>query len=85
MQIRLTNSFERDYRTLPTVLQKAVDQKLLLLLENFKSPSLQIKKMKGYTNVWEARVNRGSHFTFSIVGKAYLIRRVGPHDVLRKP
>ncbi len=85
MQIRLTKSFERDYRALPAVLQKAVDHKLLLLLENFKSPSLRIKKMKGFTNVWEARINRGNRFTFSIVGMAYLIRRVGPHDVLRKP
>lgn len=85
MQIRLTHSFERDYRELPTALQKTVDQKLLLLLENLKHPSLRVKKMAGYTNVWEARVNLGSRFTFSIISKAYVIRRVGPHDVLRKP
>ena len=51
MEIRLTVSFQKDYRELPRILQKVVDKKLLLLLENFRYPSLRAKKMDGYENV----------------------------------
>lgn len=85
MEIRFTRSFERDYRELPKMLQKAIDRKLFFLLENFNHPSLHAKKMRGYKNIWECRINRGFRFTFSIVKQIYFIRRVGPHDILRKP
>jgi mRNA-degrading endonuclease RelE of RelBE toxin-antitoxin system len=85
MEIRLTSSFEADYKELPRILQKTVDRKLLLLLENFKYPSLRVKKMDGYKNVWEIRVSRGYRLTFSISDTAYIIRRVGPHDILKRP
>jgi len=85
MEIRLTRSFERDYRELPNIIKKAVDKKLLLLLDNFRHSSLQVKKMEGYKNVWEARINQGFLFTFSIFDKTYVIRRVGKHDILKKP
>lgn len=85
MEIKLTHSFEDDYQELPLALQKVVDKKLLLLLINFKYPSLRIKKMEGYENVWEARVNQGYRLTFSISKTTYIIRRVGPHDILKRP
>lgn len=85
MEIRFTRSFERDYRELPKALQKAVDRKLLLLLENFNHPSLKVKKVRGYKNIWECRISRSFRFTFNIIERAYFIRRVGPHDILRKP
>jgi len=85
MEIKLTNSFERDYRELSKKLQKIVDRKLSLLLENFNHPSLRVKKMGGYKNIWECRISRGFRFTFSIIERVYFIRRVGPHDILRKP
>jgi mRNA-degrading endonuclease RelE of RelBE toxin-antitoxin system len=85
MEIQLTKSFEDDYRELPKILQKAVDKKLLLLLENFKYPSLRAKKMDGYKNIWEARISQGYRLTFSISDTVYIIRRVGAHDILKKP
>ena len=85
MEIRFTQSFERDYRELSKAVQATVDRKLLLLLQNFRHPSLRAKKMEGYVNVWEARASKGYRFTFSVFGTIYIIRRVGPHDVLKKP
>jgi mRNA-degrading endonuclease RelE of RelBE toxin-antitoxin system len=85
MEIRLTVSFQNDYRELPTALQKAIDKKLLIFLENFRYPSLRAKKMDGYENIWEARVSRGYRLTFSISSTEYIIRRVGPHNILKRP
>ena len=85
MEIRFTRSFERDYGELPAVIQGAVDRKLFLLLKNFRHPSLRVKKMEGYQNVWEIRVTLGYRLTLSIINGAYIIRRVGSHDILKKP
>ena len=85
MEVRFAQSFEADYRNLPKIIQTAVDRKLFLLLKNFRHPSLRAKKMEGYRNIWEVRVSKGYRFTFNIVENAYLIRRVGVHDILRKP
>lgn len=85
MEIRFTDSFQRDYRTLPNNLKERLDKKLMLLLVHFRAPSLRAKKMEGYANVWECRISRGYRFTFKIVGQTYFLRRAGPHDILRKP
>lgn len=85
MEVRLTKSFTKDYRRLPKRLQVLVDNKLFLLLENSRHPSLGIKKMAGFDYIWEAKVTKGYRFTFQIEEQTYLIRRVGPHDILRSP
>ncbi len=85
MEVRLTKSFGKDYRRLPKRLQVLVDNKLLLLLDNSRHPSLGVKKMAGFDYIWEAKVTKGYRFTFQIEGQTYLIRRVGPHDILKTP
>ena len=85
MEVRLTKSFGKDYCQLPKRLQILVDNKLFLLLENFRHPSLSVKKMAGFDYIWEARVTKGYRFTFQIEDQVYLIRRVGPHDILKNP
>lgn len=85
MEIRLTRSFQKDYRNLPAKLQQLIDKKLIFLLENQRHPSLEIKKMVGFEYIWEARINRSYRFTFQIEGNTYLLRRVGQHDILRTP
>ena len=35
--------------------------------------------------IWEARVTKGYRLTFEIVDDVYLLRRVGTHDILKKP
>lgn len=85
MEIRFAASFGRDYWELPQNIRKMLDRKLELLLSNVRYPSLRTKKMQGYENVWEARITKGYRFTFKKEDDAYLIRRAGPHDILRNP
>jgi hypothetical protein len=39
--------------------------------------------MKGYENRWEGRVTLHYRVTFTIEGDAYVLLRVGTHDLLR--
>ncbi len=82
---RRTASFEKDFVRLPRTVKDAFWEQITLLLENPRHPSLDIKKMKGHREIWRAKITRGYRFTFQIEGEWYLLRRVGPHDVLKKP
>jgi len=85
MELRFTVSFQKDYRNLSGGLQKVLDKKLSLFLENPRHPSLQVKKMDGFESIYEARFTKGHRFTFQKKEMTYLIRRAGPHDILRHP
>jgi mRNA-degrading endonuclease RelE of RelBE toxin-antitoxin system len=83
MRLEPTERFARDYARLPQQFQRRVDRALGLLLESSRHPSLQAKKMKGYENRWEARVTLHYRLVFTIEGDAYVLLRVGTHDLLR--
>lgn len=83
-QIQKTKSFDRDYLKLPDWIKDLVDSKIMLLMDNPRHPSLQLKKMKG-KEVWEIRVTRSYRITLNIKTNLYLFRRVGAHDILKKP
>lgn len=82
MRLLPTEQFRRHYTRLPAEIQDQVDQ---TLLSNPRHPSLQVKKMQGTGGVWELRVTQGYRVTFQIEGDLYILRKVGSHDVLRKP
>ena len=83
MTLRPTLRFAADYHALPQQLPQRVDKALGRLLENARHPSLQIKKMRGYENRWEGRVTLHYRLIFTIEGDAYVLLRVGTHDLLR--
>ncbi|MBU1209247.1 MAG: hypothetical protein KKH04_20350 [Proteobacteria bacterium] len=85
MRLLFTKNFVRDYHRLPQEIQKAVDKQLELLLENVKHPSLNVKKMNDPRDIWEGRVTGGYRFTFQIENDIYIMRKVGTHDILKKP
>lgn len=78
-------SFERDYRRLPPAIQSAVDNQLQLFFENPRHPSINLKKMQGFRNIWRGKITGGYRFTVQIDGASCVFRRVGPHDVLNDP
>jgi hypothetical protein len=41
--------------------------------------------MEDPREIWEGRITQGYRFTFQIVGDIYLLRRIGTHDILRRP
>ena len=90
MRLHPTERFVREYERLPERLQQRVDRALDFLLTNFRHSSLRTKKMAGERDhegrdIWEARVTRGYRFTFAIVGDTYILYRIGPHDIERRP
>lgn len=85
MRLRRTDRFTKDYAVLPEELKRRTEKAVSALLNDPRSPSLRIKKMEGRHGVWELRVSEGHRLTFQISGDTYILRRVGTHDVLRKP
>ncbi len=83
MRLQPTERFAKDYDALAAHLQDRVDKALALLLQNPRHPSLQIKKIKGHENRWEARVTLHYRLGFTIEGDIYLLLRVGTHDLLK--
>lgn len=82
MIIRRTDAFLRDYRTLPASIRDQVDKQLHLLLEDFRHPSLRLKKLKG-TDRFEMRISKGYRLTLRFDKGLMELRRVGTHDIIR--
>jgi len=85
MRLVFTKNFIRDYRNLPPPVQKAIDKQLEFLLSDSQHPSLHIKKMQDPRNIWEGRVSGSYRFTFQVEGDTYIMRKIGSHDILKKP
>jgi mRNA interferase RelE/StbE len=85
MKIQTSRPFDQDYSRLPGNIKDRADKQLTLLMENPQHPSLRLKKVRGTDDIWEARITRGYRMTLTIVGDTYILRRIGVHDVLRRP
>jgi len=85
MMVYFTDDFTEGYEKLPPPIRKRVDEKLNLLLLDPRHPSLRIKKMKGFEGIWEGRISRSYRFTFQMEEDAYILRKVGTHEIFRKP
>lgn len=79
MRPYLTPQFLRFYAEAPARIQKAFDQKLKFLLQNLRHPSLRAKKYDETQGIWQARVNGGWRFYFSMEGDIYIIHSIRPH------
>ena len=82
MNIRRTDAFLRDYRALPIEIRERVEKQLRLLLEDFRHPSLRLKKLKG-TDKFEIRISKGYRLTLRFEKEHMELRRIGTHDILR--
>jgi mRNA-degrading endonuclease RelE of RelBE toxin-antitoxin system len=85
MELFPTKTFQRDYEKSPKLVQRQLDRNLEFLLKNSYHPSLGVKKtkgeiMKGYTNVFEGRINKNYRFLFLIEPDCYVLLRCGKHN-----
>jgi plasmid maintenance system killer protein len=55
---------------------------LHLLFEDFRHPSLRLKKLGG-TGIFEIRITKGYRLTLRFDKEIVELRRVGTHDILR--
>ena len=83
MRLVFALPFQRDYRSLPAEVQRALDKALKFLLENPRHRSLRAKKIPG-TEIWYARVSRAYRFTFQLEADVIMLRRAGTHAILAK-
>jgi len=85
MKIAFTVPFLNDYNGLSARLQEQADKQIDRLIENPNHPSLRAKKMEGHHSIWEARITKGYRMTFEIKNDTFLLRRIGTHDILKRP
>ena len=64
MIFRRSERFKRAFKILPASVQKKALKAFVLFAENPKHPSLQVKKVKGFEDIWEGRIDRQYWYTF---------------------
>lgn len=94
MRYKRTPTFKRDLEKLPDEIQKATKESFKLFQEQPYypyHPSLRIKRMQGYPNIWEGHVTRDYVFTFHRENDpetndiVIVFRRIGKHSIYKKP
>ena len=85
MNTRTTPRFNKEYARLPASIRARADKQLALFMQNPRHPSLHTQKFEGFDNLWKGRITQKYRFTFHIEGDAYVLRRIGPHDIERNP
>jgi mRNA-degrading endonuclease YafQ of YafQ-DinJ toxin-antitoxin module len=86
MTTRFLNSFQRDFQAIPTHIQKKFQRQLKTVITlGIRYPGLSVRKMSGQTEIWEARIDEHYRFTFQMVDEVMILRRVGTHEIYRKP
>jgi addiction module RelE/StbE family toxin len=82
VEIEFSKPFIKDYKKLPKVVQQNLDKKLSILLQNMQHPSLRVKKVMGYKDVWEGSITMNYRFFFRYSENKYVLLRVGTHNEL---
>ncbi len=86
MKLARTERFDRAYQQLSPEDRKATQKAIRLLEADMRHPSLQVKRIQGAPDIWEARVNLRCRMTFRLDNETILLRTVGEHDAtLKKP
>jgi len=83
MKIVVTDTFKRNFSTLSDEEAKLVRDKLALLMDDTRYPSLRVKKMKGrarLSGIYRMRVSKSLRVTFTMKGDTIILRKVGGHE-----
>ena len=84
-KLRMLKTFKKDYQKLPAEIKKKVNKQMEFLLSNPNHPSLNLHLITGTKAIWEGYVDYQYRFTFEIEGDYYILRKIGSHDVIKKP
>lgn len=85
MKVNLTQSYINDFKKLPVKIQLKAKQQILKLAQNIRHPSIRARKMVNQKNTWEGRIDQSYRFTFKIEDNTLVFRRIGTHEIYRKP
>lgn len=79
MNIVLSNRALIAIADAPLAIRKAFHKQLSFLERDLLHPSLRAKKYDEARDLWQARINRGWRFFFTIEGDTYRIQNITPH------
>ena len=80
MSIYFTRPADKQYKKIPSKIQKKADKQFGLLMDNPAHPGLEVKKQQG-VNRFEARIDYHYRFTYEKSEGKIIIRTIGMHDV----
>ena len=80
MIITFTELFKEKVKALPDDVKKVLKQKLILMAENPRHPSLRSKKIKGCSDIFEASVTMSIRLTWQYGEGGIILRNIGERD-----
>jgi len=84
-EYRTLREFDRSFKRLPKRIRDETSEKLALFSDDPSHPSLRVKRIRGSERIWEMSITMNYRLTFEIDGERVVLRRIGTHDVLRRP
>jgi mRNA interferase RelE/StbE len=87
MNFVYSDSFIKNVSELSYDEKKILKEKLILVSQNPRHPSLRTKKIKGRKDIFEITITMGIRLTWQYLKEdTMLLRKVGPHDkTLKNP
>jgi mRNA-degrading endonuclease RelE of RelBE toxin-antitoxin system len=85
MHIEATETFIKLFQSMPADIRDRAKKALELLSIDPSHPSLGHKKMAGQSHLYELRVSQNYRITYQKVGDTAYLRKIGTHDLLRRP
>jgi len=79
MKIRTSARFDKRYAEAPLRIQGLIDKQVQFLAVNLRHPSLHSKKYDEVRGIWQARVNGGWLYYFTVEGDTYHLITVRSH------
>ncbi len=85
-ELHRTKAFAKDLKKLPDDVKRQSWRAGQLLVENIFDPTLDIKKLMGYKNVWRVTIKQVYRLIYTFDEQSvYLLRIAHRKDVYRKP
>jgi len=80
MKFYYSDLFNEKVQLLHPDVKKALKNKLELMDQNPKHPSLRTKKIKGSSDIYEASITMNYRMTWQYYQEGILLRNIGEHD-----
>ena len=82
--------FERSFKKLPQDLKLLFGDKIAQFEDNWRHPSLRVKRIEGTDRIWEASIDMSIRFTFKWItdeddNKICQLRNIGDHNHCLRP
>lgn len=86
MKIQYSENFIAGIQSLSMEAKKALRQKLGIMLQNPRHPSLRTKKIQGRNGILEASITMSIRITWEYTEDGIFLRNIGEHDkTLKSP